>query len=278
MMHYIAQPDHGLAWVTGASSGIGRALAKRLAREGYGVVVTARDFDRLLELQQEVSATGSSGRIIVLDGDVTDPRDMERVISSIEYDHGRIALAVLNAGVQIPVDGSDLHRADFEKSFAVNLAGVVNCLLPVVDHMKSHGHGQIAIVSAAAGYGGMPSNAAYGASKAALINLAESLKFDLDGLGIRVQLVNPGFVDTPAVAESAFAMPALITPHDAAVRIAAGLKSTRFEISFPRRFTYALKALRLLPYALYFPLTAWMAGHKARPRSSVEQSIVETAS
>ena len=264
MTDFIAQPDHGLAWVTGASSGIGRALAKRLAEDGFGVVVTARDLDRLLDLQTEVAASGATGRIIVLDGDVTDPRDMERVISSIEYDHGQIALAVLNAGVYLPVDGGNLHREDFEKTFAVNLHGAVNCLIPVVAHMKAKRHGQIAIVSSVTGYGGLPTSAAYGATKAALINMAESLKFDLDPLGIHIQIVNPGFVATPATAKNAFTMPALISPDEAADRIADGLKRQGFEITFPRRFTYWLKLLRLLPYGLYFPLVSRATGWRGR--------------
>ncbi|MCF3640055.1 SDR family NAD(P)-dependent oxidoreductase [Rhizobium sp. TRM95111] len=265
MTHFTAQPEHGIAWVTGASSGIGRALAERLAGKGFTVAVTARDLDRLLALQAEVSAKGSAGRIIVLDGDVTDPRDMERVIAVLEYEHGRIALAVLNAGVYLPVDGASLHREDFEKTFAVNLHGVVNCLLPAIEHMKAGGQGQIAIVSSVTGYGGLPTGAAYGATKAALINLAESLKFDLDPLGIRIQVVNPGFVATPATAHNDFEMPALIAPEEAARRIEAGLASSRFEITFPRRFTYLLKLLRVMPYALYFAVVAYMTGWNRRP-------------
>lgn len=277
MTDFIAHPEHGLAWITGASSGIGRALARTLAGEGFSVVVTARDLDRLLELQQEVTASGVSGRILVLDGDVTDPRDMERVISSIEYDHGRIALAVLNAGVYIPVDGADLHRADFEKTFAVNLHGAVNCLLPAIAHMKANGHGQIAIVSSVTGYGGLPTSAAYGATKAALINMAESLKFDLDPLGIRMQVINPGFVDTPATAANGYSMPALITPQEAAERIAAGLKSRHFEITFPKRFTYVLKALRLLPYFAYFAVVSRATGWKDKAQPPARAPVVETA-
>ncbi|WEZ83454.1 SDR family NAD(P)-dependent oxidoreductase [Rhizobium sp. 32-5/1] len=263
MSDYIARPDHGLAWVTGASSGIGRALALRLVRDGYCVVVTARDHEKLVALQHEAQ---SLGRIIVLDGDVTDPRDMERIVSAIEYDHGRLALVVLNAGVYIPVHGEDLYREDFEKTFAVNLHGVVNCLLPAIRHMKTQGNGgQVGLVSSVTGYAGLPTSAAYGATKAALINMAESLKFDLDKIGIRIQIINPGFVETPATAQNAFEMPALISPEQAADRIAEGLRSKAFEITFPKRFTYALKFLRLLPYPTYFWLINRATGWKKRP-------------
>ncbi|WP_181529541.1 SDR family NAD(P)-dependent oxidoreductase [Ensifer adhaerens] len=271
--------EQKLAWVTGASSGTGRALALALVREGYSVVVTARNHDRLVDLQHEAA---SEGRITVLDGDVTDPADMERVMAAIEYDHGHLSLVVLNAGVALPVRGDELHREAFEKSFAVNLNGVVNCLLPAVDHMKTQGYGHIAIVSSVAGYGGLPTSAAYGATKAALINMAESLKFDLDRLGVRLQIISPGFVDTPGTARIRFLRPAPVNSEEAARRIVAGLKSRRFEIAFPRRFAYAVKLMDLLPYSLYFRLLNWLtrgkveamegqkrAGPGGRPRQAV---------
>ncbi|MCV9960429.1 SDR family NAD(P)-dependent oxidoreductase [Pararhizobium sp. BT-229] len=262
MADFVANPEGGLAWVTGASSGIGRALALRLSKDGFNVAVTARDHEKLVELQHEAPGPG---KIIVLDGDITDPRDMERILAAIEYEHGTMVLAVLNAGVYIPVHGEDMHREDFEKTFAVNLHGTVNCLLPAVRHMQSRGQGQIAIMSSVSGYGGLPTSAAYGATKAALINMAESLKFDLDKAGIRLQVINPGFVQTAATAKNSFSMPALISPEEAADRIATGLKSGGFEITFPRRFTYTLKLLKLLPYGLYFWLLNRATGWKTRP-------------
>ncbi|WP_426228425.1 SDR family NAD(P)-dependent oxidoreductase [Pararhizobium sp. DWP3-4] len=262
MTEFVAHPELGLAWVTGASSGIGRALALRLIRDGFNVVVTARDHEKLVQLQHE---SPGPGKIIVLDGDVTDPRDMERILAAIEYEHGSMVLAVLNAGVYIAVHGEDLHREDFEKTFAVNLNGTVNCLLPAVRHMKARGQGQIAIVSSVTGYGGLPTSAAYGATKAALINMAESLKFDLDKVGVRLQIINPGFVETAATAKNAFPMPALVSAEVAADRIAEGLKSSGFEITFPRRFTYVMKLLNLLPYGLYFWLINRATGWKTRP-------------
>lgn len=262
MTDFVAQPELGLAWVTGASSGIGRALALRLVKDGFNVVVTSRDHEKLVKLQHE---SPGPGKIIVLDGDVTDPSDMERVLAAIEYEYGSMVLAVLNAGVCIPVHGEDMHLEDFEKTFAVNLNGTVNCLLPAVRHMKARGYGQIAIVSSVTGYGGLPTGAACGATKAALINMAESLKFDLDKAGVRLQIVNPGFVDTAATAKNEFPMPALVSPEVAADRIAQGLKSRGFEITFPRRFTWAMKLLNLLPYGLYFWLINRATGWETRP-------------
>ncbi|MBW9113121.1 SDR family NAD(P)-dependent oxidoreductase [Rhizobium cauense] len=263
MQAFVARPEHGIAWITGASSGIGRALALKLAGEGYKVAVTARDHEKLAELQAE--AAELPGSIIVLDGDVTNPEDMEHALASIEYEHGALALAVFNAGVYLPVHAEELKRADFEKSFAVNLQGVVNCLIPAVRHMKAKGQGQITIVSSVAGYGGLPTNAAYGATKAALINMTESLKFDLDKMGIRIQLVNPGFVDTPATRKNEFPMPSLVSADEAAEKISVGLKSRHFEIAFPTRFTRSMKLVNLLPYGLYFWLINRSTGWRRRP-------------
>ncbi|MGV4796219.1 SDR family NAD(P)-dependent oxidoreductase [Rhizobium sp. F40D2] len=266
MRDFTARPEDGLVWISGASSGIGHALALKLAGEGFKVAVTARSHEKLVELQAE--ASGLAGSIVVLDGDVTDAEDMEHVMASIEYEHGTLAMAILNAGVYLPVHAENLNRADFEKSFAVNLSGVVNCLLPAVRHMKAKGQGQIAIVSSVIGYGGLPTGAAYGATKAALINMAESLKFDLDKMGIRIQLICPGFVDTPATRKNAFPMPSLVSTDEAARQIAAGLKSQAFEISFPRRFTVMLKLARMLPYSVYFMLVNRVTGWRERPSSA----------
>lgn len=270
MRDYVARPDHGIVWISGASSGIGRALALKLAGEGFRVAVTARNHEKLLELQTE--AVGLSGSIIVLDGDVTNAADMEHTVAAIEYQHGTLAMAILNAGVYLPVDGAHLKHEDFERSFSVNLSGVVNCLIPAVRHMKMKGQGQIAIVSSVTGYGGLPTSAAYGATKAALINMAESLKFDLDKLGIRIQIINPGFVDTDATRNNQFPMPSLVTPQVAADEIAAGLKSLAFEISFPKSFTLRLKLLKFLPYSLYFKainrFTGWSERASEAPRDS----------
>ncbi len=245
-------PEDGIVWITGASSGIGRALALRLAGHGYRVAVTARSHEALYDLQRE--AGGLSGSIIVLEGDVTSADDMARVLTSIEYDHGPVSLAVLNAGIYLPVRGFDLHVEDFDRTFDVNLRGVVNCLVPLLRSMKERGRGHVAIVSSVTGYGGLPTSAAYGATKAGLINMAESLKFDLDRMNIKIQVINPGFVETAATAKNKFAMPALQTPQAAAEAIHRGLAGNGFEITFPKRFTWTLKLLKFLPYRLYFPV------------------------
>ncbi|MFJ6325373.1 MULTISPECIES: SDR family NAD(P)-dependent oxidoreductase [unclassified Rhizobium] len=265
MSPFIARPEHGVVWITGASSGIGRALALKLAEEGYKVAVTARSHDKLLALQAE--AAPLAGSIIVLDGDVTDAEDMEHTVAAIEYQHGPVALAVLNAGIYLPARGEDLNHEVFERSFAVNLHGVVNCLVPAVRHMRARGHGQIAFVSSLAGYGGLPGAAAYGASKAALINMAESLNFELERMGIHVQLVTPGYVDTPLTANNKFEMPDILSAQQAADAIAAGLKSSAFDISFPKGMVYRAKLMKLLPYSLYFRMLGYFLGNRHKRRT-----------
>ncbi len=267
-MHRV-NSEHGLAWVTGASSGMGRALALRLVRDGYSVVVTSRNHDRLVALQQEAAA---EGRIIVLDGDVTDPQDMERVLASIEYDHGDLSLAVFTADVAIPVRGDDLHREAFERSFAVNVNGVVNCLLPAVAHMKARGQGHIAIVSGVAGYRGLPGNAAYGATKAALMNMAESLKPDLERIGIRLQVIIPGPVEATGSARLGFPGVAAISADVAAGQIVAGLRSKHFEISLPNATTAMTRLARWLPYGAYCSLIERVTRKKGMPPVSTVKS------
>lgn len=265
MNPFIARPENGVVWITGASSGIGRALALKLAEEGYKVAVTARSHEKLLALQAEASAF--AGSIVVLDGDVTDSEDMEHTVAAIEYQHGPVALAILNAGVYLPARGEDLNHEVFERSFAVNLHGVVNCLIPAVRHMRARGYGQVAFVSSMAGYAGLPGTAAYGATKAALINMAEGLNFELERMGIHVQLVTPGYVDTPLTAQNTFKMPGMVSAQQAADAISAGLKSPAFDISFPKSMAYRAKLLKLLPYSLYFRVLRYFLGGGQKRRS-----------
>jgi NAD(P)-dependent dehydrogenase (short-subunit alcohol dehydrogenase family) len=243
------QPSDGLFWITGASSGIGRELALESARRGWRVVATAR---RAEELEALAKASPVPGAIIPAPCDVSDESAMRALVAEIEAKHGVIARAFLNAGVFYPVEIEPFDTAKYHKSFAVNLGGVVNALGAIVPGMLARGSGQIAVNASVAGYTGMPTSAAYGATKAGLINMVESLKFDGDRRGILFQLVNPGFVETPATAQNAFEMPYLMKVDEAARRIAEGLEDGRFEIFFPRRFAWQLKFLAILPYRLYF--------------------------
>ena len=245
------KPEQGCAWVTGASSGIGAAVALRLARDGWRVVVSARGADKLAAL-----AEGSGGRIVPMAVDLTDRDAVLRAVPAIEAAHGPIALAVLNAGTYKPDRAETFSSADFRMHVEINLMGTAYCLEALLPAMIGAKRGQIAVVSSVAGYRGLPTSIAYRATKAALINMTEALKFDLDRHGIKIQIVNPGFVRTPLTDRNTFKMPALMEVEDAADRLVEGLKRDSFEIAFPRRFTFWLQRLRCLPYKVYFPLVA----------------------
>jgi len=210
-------PGDGVAWITGASSGIGRAVALAHARDGWTVAATARREADLLELSRE--AEGLTGRIVAHPGDVTDAVSMARLASTILTAHGPIARIVLNAGAYVPVRAKTLAIEDFRKSLDLNIMGVVHGIAAVLPDMIERGAGQIAITASVAGYGGLPMSSAYGATKAALINLAAGLKFDLDNLGVLIQVICPGFVKTSATDTNAFPMPFLIQSAEAANRI-----------------------------------------------------------
>ncbi len=144
----------------------------------------------------------------------------------------------------------------------VNWNGTINALAPALEFMRKRKRGQIAIVASVAGYGGLPTGSIYSGSKAALIKMAEGLKFDLDRMGILIQVITPGFIRTPLTDRNDFPMPFLLEVDDAAERIVKGLSREGFEITFPKRFTYLLKFLNNLPYWMYFPLVAF--GTKTR--------------
>jgi NAD(P)-dependent dehydrogenase (short-subunit alcohol dehydrogenase family) len=263
---YRADPKDGVAWVTGASSGIGRALSLELAARGYTVAVTARSEDKLASLAEE--ASGLAGRVIPFPGDVTDEAAMAALVGRIEERAGDIVLAVFNAGTYLETRGERLTTLRFVNTYVLNMFGVVNCLVPLVERMRERRRGQIAFVASVTGFFGMPSTAAYGASKAALANMAESLKFDFDKLNIRIQVINPGFVDTPLTRKNTFRMPALMEVDPAAERLAEALRTGGFETSFPHRFTWFLKFLRALPQPLRYRFINWATGWRKRPLST----------
>lgn len=243
------QPSDGVAWITGASSGIGQAVALELARRGWTVAITARR----LELLEDVArrAEGLPGRVLAHAGDVTDSDSMKAVIDGIEKVQGPIALAFLNAGIA-PDSNGVLDMPSFERVIAVNLIGVARGLSVVLERMALRGRGQIAVNASVAGYGGLPGASAYGVSKAAAIHLCETLKFDCDRRGVRLQVVNPGWIDTPMTRTKSVPMPFIITAEQAAPRIVDGFAAGGFEITFPRRLSWPMKFLNLLPYPAYF--------------------------
>ncbi len=258
----VVTPSDGAAWITGASGGIGRATALRLARDGWTVYATARGADDLAALASEPAA---AGRIRPLPGDVTDPFAMRAAVDTI-LANGPLALAILNAGVYSKVRAQDFSAETARRMFEVNLGGVANGLEPVLRTMIERGRGHVALTASVAGYRGLPGAAPYSATKAGLIAMAESLAMDLVDLGVRISVINPGFVETEATSVNDFEMPFLMTPDEAAERIVAGLKKPGFEIAFPRRFALLLRLVGALPNQFYIAAMRRMTGWGAARR------------
>ena len=243
-------------WIIGASTGIGAALARRWAQAGARLALSARSHDKIAALAEGVAGT------LVLPLDVRDADALRAAQATIIERWGGVDLVVLNAGTYAPMRADAFDLASMNEHFAVNYHGVVNALAAVLPDFLSRAAEQpaLAIVSSVAGYRGLPEALAYGPSKAALINLAETLYLDLSTRGIGVFLIDPGFVDTPLTSQNKFAMPALISADEAARQIELGLARGEFEIHFPKRFTRVMRALRLLPYGAYFRLVRKATG------------------
>jgi NAD(P)-dependent dehydrogenase (short-subunit alcohol dehydrogenase family) len=235
-----------VVWLVGASSGIGRATAVRLHDAGARVIVSARNAAALQAFAQQ--HPGSEA----LPLDATDRDAMRAAAAGIVERHGRIDLAVYCAGTYRAMRATEFELDVALQHQDVNYVGALYMLDAVLPVLLTQGSGHLSLVGSVAGYRGLPQALAYGPTKAALINLAETLYLDLHERGIGVSVVNPGFVETPLTAQNAFHMPALITPEEAAEEILRGWKQGDFEIHFPKRFTLWLKALRMLAYRPYF--------------------------
>ena len=235
-----------LVWITGASSGIGREVALRMAANNMRCAVTARSADKLEALAR------SSQLIEAFPGDVTDQRTMASTVEAIEASLGAIDIAVLNAGIWAEMGAHDYDAATCEKIMRVNYLGVVYAIDALLPRMLERGRGQLVIVASVAGYCGFPRTVAYGASKAALINHAEGLMGALDGTGVRVSLVNPGYVESPMTENNDFQMPFIVPLDEAADKVVAGIESKHFETAFPWPFVLMLKGARRASYPLYF--------------------------
>lgn len=250
---YTAKPADGIVWITGASSGIGRQVALDLAALGYRVAVSARGADELAVMAAGYSGPGA---ILPYPLDLTDREAVATTVARMIAEHGTIALAFLNVGL-FAVDRKQPFAAENAwKTMEGNVKTVINALDPLVAHMGERRCGQIVINASLSSYIGLPGAGYYGASKAALLHLAETLRAQLIHDGITVQVVNCGFIETPLTAGAKFPMPFLMKVDQASRRIVAGMLSGRFEITFPKRLSWMLKALRLLPYPIVLRLTA----------------------
>jgi NADP-dependent 3-hydroxy acid dehydrogenase YdfG len=242
-------PFHGKkVWLVGASEGIGEELAKQLAASGALVCVSARNAQKLQSLVASLPGAAN----IALPLDVTQGEAVRKAWEQLSAGWGAPDLVVYNAGSYDPLSVRDFDLEKTERMFDVNFNGALRVLACVIPPMVARKSGHIALVASVAAYSGLPRALGYGASKAALLHLAENARIDLADSGINVQVVSPGFVKTRLTDKNEFKMPFLITADVAAREIMRGLAGNAFDIHFPKRFTCILKCLRLLPYSLYF--------------------------
>lgn len=240
-------------WLVGASTGIGLACAKALRAAGAQVVISARNPQGV----QAWAAQDSGVQWRPLD--VTVPADVQATARQILAE-GPLDLVVYAAGFYRAQRATALNLDELLQHDQVNYQGALQVLAAVMPALLAQRHGHISLLSSVAGWRGLPNGLAYGPTKAALTHLAETLYMDLKDQGIGVSVVSPGFVATPLTAQNEFAMPALMSPAQAAREMLRGWARGQFDIHFPRRFTFWLKLLRLLPYRLYFALVRRFTG------------------
>lgn len=237
-------------WLVGASTGIGAAFAQELARRGARLALSARSRDKLRDL--------GLNSALILPCDATDTTSLHATHQTLLAAWGGVDLVVYLAGDYVPMRADDFDLVTAEKAVTVNFNGAMRLAATVLSDLAPGGG--IAFVASVAGYRGLPRSLAYGPGKAALIHFAECLWYDLNPKGIGVWVVNPGFVATRLTDQNDFAMPALITPEQAAAELVAGFAAGRFEIHFPKRFTRLMKLLAHLPYRWSFPLVRRITG------------------
>ena len=236
-------------WITGASSGIGKALAIKFAKEGWKVAISARRENLLNEIAKTYND------IFPYPLDVTDSKKCELVFNSIKEKFKNVDISVFSTGIHDPKSEKSLDLNKVRQIMEVNFFGTINSVNAVYKYYKERKSGQISIVSSVAGYRGLPAGGAYCASKSALTSFTESLNFDMKRKNVRVSLISPGFIKTPMTDQNDFPMPMIKTPEFAAEEIYNGLvKKNAFEIHFPKSFTFIMKILKILPNWAYFKL------------------------
>lgn len=235
--------------ITGASTGIGAALALEFSSRGHSVGLIARRPELLAELAAKIQAKG--GKAAYAPADVTDRRDIAEAVQTLERSLGPCTLFIANAGIGGPTPGHKAQFDEIDRIVTVNVDGVLHSIAAVLPGMVARGAGHIAAVSSVAGFRGLPGTAAYSASKAFVTTFLESFRVDLRGRGVAVTSINPGFIETPLTAKNRFPMPFLMKADRAARIIANGLDKKKAEITFPWQMYLLMHLARMLPNWLY---------------------------
>jgi short-subunit dehydrogenase len=236
-------------WLTGASTGIGRAVAIELGAREAVCCLTARSQEGLEALRVEIESQG--GKALIFTGDVTDADRMKAIAADIETQLGGLDILIANAGTHVFTRPEQFDAREYLNLMDLNYGGTLRCIEAVLPAMLKRGSGHIVGVASLAGFRGLPRAAAYGASKAALINFLQSIRFHLVEKNIHVTIVNPGFVKTPLTDKNDFHMPFLIDADRAATIICDGIEKGKDEIAFPIPFSWGIKLMRILPYPIY---------------------------
>ena len=245
-------------WLIGASSGIGLATAEALIAQGARVIVSARSASALdAFVQRHANAGQATAQSWPLD--VTDVDEVAEVARAILAE-GPLDMVLYCAGHYRALRATAFDLAEMKRHLDINYTGALHVLDAVLPSLLAQGHGHISLISSVAGFRGLPQSLAYGPTKAALTNLAETLYLDLSPLGLGVSVVHPGFVKTPLTAQNEFNMPALVSPEQAAQAMLDAWADGAFDIHFLKRFTRWMKLLRQLPYRLYFPVVRRFTG------------------
>ena len=232
-------------WITGASSGIGKAVAEKFAKEGWKVAISARRKELLDKM-------ANNQNIFSFPLDVTNEESCKNTFDNIIQKFNHLDICFFCSGTYDPKKEKEMNIEQNKFVMNVNYFGTLNCVKSVEKYFKNKQQGHISIVSSIAGYRGLPNSSGYGPSKAALTNFAESIYFDFKKYNVRVSVVSPGFIKTPLTDKNEFSMPFIRSPEFAAKKVYKGLvNSNAFEIHFPKQLTILLKLFRILPYRIY---------------------------
>jgi short-subunit dehydrogenase len=238
-----------IVFITGASSGIGRALAVELGKRGASLGLLARRAELLEEIVGEVERAG--GKALALPADVTDAVAVQQAADTLRGHFGKIDVLVANAGVGATTHAKDLKADEVAAVININVLGAVNSVTAVIGQMVEQGSGQLVAISSLAGYRGLPKSGAYCASKAAVSAFFESLRLDLMGSGVDVTIIHPGFIKTPLTSGRQADMPYLMELDDATRKIVSAIEKRKKSYAFPWQLASLVRAAMVFPNSLY---------------------------